>query len=102
MTKSVVVTARIPLDLREKIKKLNINKSKVIREALLEAVEKQEKYITIGGLKEPTPTIPKELSGLLPNNIRILYRENKLSPEARKFWDNYEKDLKELLENTLA
>jgi hypothetical protein len=94
--------------LKEKIKYLDINVTEVIREALREAVEKKEiingptkmEYRTIGGLKEPSPPFPEELRSLPPTEIRELYRENKLSPETRKFWDKYEKDLKELLEKS--
>ena len=108
LTKSAIVTARIPVELKEKIKYLDINVTEVIREALMNAVEKKEiingptkmEYRNIGGLKEPSPPFPEELRGLPPTEIRELYRRNKLSPETRKFWDKYEKDLKELLEKS--
>jgi hypothetical protein len=106
LTKSVIVTARIPVELKKKIEYLNINVTEVVREALMKAVEKQEKipsptkmeWKTIGGLGEPSPPFPEELKGLDGDKIRELYRENRLSPEAKRFWDKYEEDLKEFLE----
>jgi hypothetical protein len=107
LTKSVIVTARIPVELKKKIEYLNINVTEVVREALMKAVEKQEKisdptkmeWKTIGGLGgPPSPPFPEELKGLDLDKIRELHRGNRLSPEARRFWDKYEEDLKEFLE----
>ena len=69
MTKSQVITARIPQDLYKKVKYLEINVTEVVRHSLNEAVIEREAEVNemleslpemriIGGLKNPLPKDP--------------------------------------------
>ena len=100
---SVVVTARIPVELKKKIDYLEIDITQVIRDSLINAVSERERELEkfnwrqIGGLnnKSDNPEITEGLSGEELKRARITLLA-KLRKEARK---NAEKIAHELDNN---
>ncbi len=93
MTKSVGVTARIPVELMEKIKYLEINITDVIRDSLWDEVKARERLISemgewksIEGLSAAPDPMWKQLEGLSGEELtraRIRYVAN-IRKEARR------------------
>ena len=59
MSKLVVVTGKVPKELKEKAKRLGINISKVIREALEEAVKRREEELFMKSLNRCADILSK-------------------------------------------
>lgn len=92
MTKSKVVTARIPSELKQKIDSLNINITEVFRGSLIKAVKKAEALNKQRDIMESeNPILTDELLKLTPKQRYEAYRDDKLSPESRSAMDNYRK-----------
>jgi hypothetical protein len=92
MTKSKVVTARIPLELYQKIKPLNINITEEFRNSLIKAVEEAEALKIQREISESDkPILTDELLRLRPKQRYEAYRDNKLSPESRSAMDKWRK-----------
>ena len=103
MTKSVVVTARIPMELKTKIESLDINVTEVIRASLVRAVSYREKTdapemeslwdVFDFFILNP---IPEELKNLTTDKVKEYYQSNKLSTESRTYLHNLVYALKKM------
>ena len=78
MKKSSIVTARIPAELMEKIRYLEINVTDVIRDSLLNEVIDREKIIKemgewkiIGGLLSSPESVWRQFEGLSGEELRL-------------------------------
>jgi len=72
--RSVVVSVRIPQELKEKLDKLNINVSEVVRSLL----EKYIKEVELERLREKLKKLNKRLAGKVDaSTIAILVREDR-------------------------
>lgn len=92
MPKSKIVTARIPLELKQKIDSLNINITEVVRVSLIKAVEDAEALKIQREISESDkPVLTDELMKLSPRQRYEAYRNNKLSPESRSAMDKWRK-----------
>jgi len=92
MPKSKIVTARIPLELKQKIDSLNINITEVFRNSLIKAVEDAEALTIQREISESDKsTLTDELLKLSPRERYEAYRDNKLSPESRSAMDKWRK-----------
>jgi hypothetical protein len=86
------MTARIPLDLYQKIKPLNINITEVFRNSLIKAVEEAEALKIQQEIPESDkPILTDELLKLRPEQRYEAYRDDKLSPESRSAMDKWRK-----------
>ncbi len=92
MPKSKIVTARIPLELKQKIDSLNINITEVIRGSLINAVDDAEALKIQREISESDkPALTDELLKLSSRERYEAYRDNKLSPESRSAMDKWRK-----------
>jgi hypothetical protein len=92
MVKSKVVTARISLELKQKIDSLNINTTEVFRESLMKAVEDAEVLkIQQDTLQSDKPILIDELRKLTPRQRYEAYSDNELTPESRSAMNYYRK-----------
>jgi len=70
LSKLVVVTGKVPKELKEKAKKLGINISKVIREALEEAVRRREEELFMKSLNKCADILSKVDMTRIARSIR--------------------------------
>ncbi len=68
--RSRVITIRVPTEIHEKMRKLNINWSKIIREYIQEVIEKEERRLAWLHMMQEISNIPSAEDGTAVKSVR--------------------------------
>jgi|FaiFalFF_MnMetaG_3_1042247.scaffolds.fasta_scaffold00727_6 predicted DNA-binding protein len=67
---SKVITIRVPAEIQEKMKRLNVNWSKIIREYIQEVIEREERRLAWLQMMQEISSIPSAEEGTAVKSVR--------------------------------